>query len=175
MKGYTKELVDFIEKNRMQYTTLEMVKLIKENFEKDITPKALRKYYDRHNLDFKKIYKRTDKNVNAKPIGTESNPDKNGLVRVKINNKQWQYKQRYIYEQYHRTKLTDDDVVIFADGDKTNYSPENLIAVQKDVARAMYAITKEDKPRSKETTKIGLNIARIKKKIKEKEKCLKKK
>lgn len=161
---YSKELVAFIENNRMQYTTLEMVKLIKENFEKDITPKTLRKYYDRHNLDFKKIYRRTDKNVNAKPIGTESKPDKNGLIRIKINDKQWQYKQRYIYEK-HYGKIPDDYVVIFADGNKTNYDINNLIAVNRKTAVTMYAITKEDKPKSKQFTKAGLLVAEIKNKI----------
>ena len=166
MKPYSEELVAFIEKNRMQYTTLEMVELIKECFDKEITPKTLRKYYDRHNLDFKKIYKRVDKNVNAKPILTESNPDKNGLVRIKINKKQWVYKQRYIYET-HYGKIPNDYMVIFLDGNKNNYDINNLCAVPKEIARTLYVLARDEKPLDKELTKLGLLIAEVKEKTKE--------
>ena len=99
MKPYSKELVRFIEENRMKYYSSELCDIIYNEFGRKITRKALAKYYYRHNLDFKK--KQTSyKCLLTKPIGSESNPDKNGLVRVKVNKKQWVYKQRLIYEQY---------------------------------------------------------------------------
>ena len=133
MRPYSEELVQFIEENRMKYYVNEMSELIFEKFNKKITHKALAKYYYRHNLDFKK--KNTSyKCLLTKPAGTESNPDKNGLVRVKINEKQWVYKQRLIYENYYNIKLPKDYIVVFLDNDKTNYSIDNLMAVPIKVA-----------------------------------------
>ena len=91
MKAYSEELVDFIEQNRLKYNINKLCEMIHNKFGKDITPKVLRKYFYRHNLDYKKQLCRRWNNTNAKPIGFESPPDKNGLVRVKINEKQWVY------------------------------------------------------------------------------------
>lgn len=164
MGAYKKEIVDFIENNRLKYNTIEMAKLLQVNFKKNITTKALRKYYYRHNLDFKKIYDKKYNCVFSKEIGFESPPDKNGLIRIKINNKQWQYKQRYLYEKYNNVKLSDDEFVIFADGDKTNFNKDNLIVVKKETARTFYCLTKGE-IKNKELTKIGLNVAEIKNKL----------
>lgn len=164
MKTYSKELIDFIENNRMKYNTSEMVSLISQNFDKKMSTKTLRKYYYRHNLKYKRIYDRKDKAIFAKEIGFESPPDKNGLIRIKINDKQWQYKQRYLYEKYHNIKLSDDEFVIFADGDKNNFSKENLIAVPKDIARTFYILTKGE-IKNKQLTELGLEIAKIKNKL----------
>ena len=163
MVGYSKEVVDFIDKNRLKYTTDKMAKLLEEKFDKKITTKALRKYYYRHNLKFKRMYNRKDKYIFAKEIGFESPPDKNGLVRIKINDKQWKYKQRYIYEKYYG-EIPEDYVVIFLDGDKNNYDIDNLYAVSKETAGTFYCISKKDKPTSKELTKLGLLIAEVKNK-----------
>ena len=157
---YEKKLVDFIEKNRMRYDTNEMVKLINEKYGRKISTKTLRKYYYRHNLEFKRIYNRTDKCVFAKRVGFESPPDKNGLIKIKINDKQWQYKQRYLYEKYNNTKIDENCVIIFADGDKTNFNKENLIAVPREIAGTFYIISKGE-IKNKELTMTGLKIAEV--------------
>lgn len=166
MNPYEENLVEFINENKDKYYTNELVELIKEKFNKEITTKALRKYFYRHNLRYKRRYDRKDKCVFAKDIGTESEPDKNGLIRVKINDKQWQYKQRYLYEKYHNTKITDGFVIIFADGNKNNFSKDNLIAVPKEDMKTFYAITHDGKIENKDLTKIGLQISAIKNYIK---------
>lgn len=166
MNPYSVELADFINKNKDKYYINELVAMIKEKFNKSITTKALRKYFYRHNLSYKRKYNRKDKAIFAREIGFESPPDKNGLVRIKINDKQWQYKQRYLYEKYNSVKLGENYVVIFADGNKTNFSKDNLIAVPKEVMKTFYAITHDDKICDKELTKIGLEVAMIKNHIK---------
>lgn len=143
-----------------------MVSLIYEKFGKKMSTKTLRKYYYRHNLKFKRIYNRKDKAIFAKEIGFESPPDKNGLVRIKINDKQWKYKQRYIYEK-HYGEIPEDYVVIFLDGDKNNYDIDNLYAAPKEIVRTFYAITHDNKLYNKELTEVGLKIAELK--IKENE------
>lgn len=166
MKPYDIDLVNFINNNKDKYYTHELVLLIKDKFGKDISTKSLRKYFYRHNLTYKRKYNRKDKAIFAKEIGFESPPDKNGLIRVKINDKQWQYKQRYLYEQYHSTKIGDGFVIIFADGDKNNFSKDNLIAVPKEDMKTFYAITHNDKIKNKELTELGLQVAAIKNKLK---------
>ena len=167
MKPYDEDLIDFIDKNRMEYYVCEMCDKIYDKFGKKITHKALAKYYYRHNLDFKK--KNTSyKCLLTKPVGYESNPDKNGLVRVKINEKQWVYKQRLIYEKYHNVKLPKDYIVVFLDNDKTNYDIENLMAVPRKVA--LRTAGQDMFYKDKEMTKTGLLISAVRLKTIESEK-----
>lgn len=163
--GYTDEMVSFIEDNRFKLDTRQMCKSLAINFDKKITEKTLRKYYYRHNLDFKKQTTQRQNCTIKHPIGTESKPDKNGLVRIKINDKQWVYKQRYIYEQ-HYGKIPKGYKVVFLNGDKTDYDISNLaIARGKDI---LYAYSKELTSTDKEITKLGLSVAQLKNKIVEK-------
>ena len=102
MKPYSDELVQFIEQNRMKLNVDELCEEILKKFNKNITVKAMRKYFYRHDLDYKKkIIPKFAVAQNSKPIGTESNPDKNGLIRVKVSSSRWVFKQRYIYEQHY--------------------------------------------------------------------------
>lgn len=164
---YSEELVKFIEKYRLKNTIAELSKMIEDKFSKKITKKALRKYFYRHNLDYKKELCRRWNCIIAHPIGTESEPDKNGLVRVKINEKQWVYKQRYIYEQ-HYGAIPDGYKVVFLNGDKTDYRIENLaVAPSKDVLTIYGQGLSSKNP---EATKLGLQVARLINKTKELEK-----
>lgn len=71
-----------------------------------------------------------------------------------------------MYEKYNNTKINDGFVVIFADGDKTNFSKDNLIAVPREVMKTFYAITHDEKIKDKDLTAIGLQISIIKNYIK---------
>ena len=51
-----------------------------------------------------------------------------------LRNKQWQFKQNYIWERTHHKKLPKGYVVIFLDGDRMNYDPINLHAVRLEVS-----------------------------------------
>ena len=65
---------------------------------------------------------------NKIPIGTEYvKPD--GMVLIKVKPNKWEYKQRYIYEQYHNVELPKNTMVVFLDGDRTNFDINNLMAV----------------------------------------------
>lgn len=161
---YSEELVQFIEENRLKYTVDKLCEKIYKKFGKEITVKALRKYFYRHNLNYKKQLCRRWNCVISKPIGSESNPDKNGLVRIKISEKQWVYKQRYIYEQHHG-KIPKGYKVVFLNGDKTDYDINNLaIAPSKDV---LLAYSKELTSTDREITKLGLQVSHLMNKTKE--------
>ena len=46
-------------------------------------------------------------------------------------------KHRYLYEKYYNEKLKVDDIVLFLDGDYTNFSKENLYKLDKKIQRKM--------------------------------------
>lgn len=168
MKPYSDDLVLFIENNRMNLYIEELCEKILEIFNKKITPKALRKYFYRHDLDYKKkITPKFSIASNSKPIGTESNPDKNGLIRVKISSSRWVYKHRYIYEQ-HYGKIPKGYCVMFLDGNNTNFDISNLICVKNN--HKLYIQSRGLISCDKETTKAGLKVAQLYFKTKEKEK-----
>ena len=163
---YSEELTQFIENNRLKYNVNKLCEMIYDKFNKKITTKALRKYYYRHNLKYKKQLCRRWNCTLSKPIGSESNPDKNGLIRIKVTDKQWMYKQRYIYEQHHG-KIPKGYRVVFLNGDNTDFSIDNLgIVRNKDAIVAFsHKLTSSDR----EITKLGLQVAHLINKTKEKQ------
>lgn len=63
------------------------------------------------------------------PKGAEKlRPD--GYIYIKVANDEWVPKHRYIYEQ-HYGKIPEDCVVMFLDGDKTNFELDNLRLVER--------------------------------------------
>ena len=62
---------------------------------------------------------------NTKNIGEESIRHRNTVIKTENG---WQIKQNYIWEQ-HYGKVPRNHVVIFADGDKTNFGIDNLRCV----------------------------------------------
>ncbi|MDR2159408.1 MAG: HNH endonuclease [Treponema sp.] len=71
-----------------------------------------------------------------KPVGTER-VDKDGYIEVRIRNpsgkpwKNWKAKHRIIWEKAHGKKIPRGHLVIFADGDKRNFAPDNLLLVSR--------------------------------------------
>lgn len=57
-----------------------------------------------------------------------------GLKDKNLRNKQWKLKQNLIWEQTNNRELPPKWVVIFLDGDRTNYDPDNLYAVPLQIA-----------------------------------------
>ena len=63
---------------------------------------------------------------NWRPVGSERT-DRDGYTMVKIADpNKWILKQRLIYEQLHGVKLKKNEVVIFLDGNRQNFSADNL-------------------------------------------------
>jgi hypothetical protein len=72
---------------------------------------------------------------NALDIGTER-VTKDGYIEVRVkerisSHRHWKLKQRIVYEQHYNTRLTSADVVIFNDGNKRNFEPENLVKITR--------------------------------------------
>jgi hypothetical protein len=96
---------------------------------------------------------------NRQPVGTEI-IDEYGYVKVKIRNpKTWKFKHRIIWEKAHG-KIPRNHIVIFADGNKLNIRPDNLLLV----SRAENAVMNRHGLRSDsaDLTKAGKAVADIK-------------
>lgn len=102
----------------------------------------------------------------TRPFG-EERMTRDGYVEVHVAqrrseraNDQWVLKQRLVWERANGRKLAPDEMVVFADGDKTNFDPNNLVAV----TRAEHAVinTQGIPYADRATLETAVNIARLK-------------
>jgi len=76
------------------------------------------------------MFKKGQVPKNKRPVGSER-VDVDGYVMIKVAEPNvWQHKQKYIWEQLHG-KVPKGYAVIFVDGDRTNFDPENLRCIHK--------------------------------------------
>ena len=109
----------------------------------------------------KTTFKKGNVPPNRREIGDER-VDKDGYVSVKVQNgklkKNWILKHRYIYESMYGNIPTGYKI-IFADGNKRNFDPNNLVLVSnvEELVMNRNKLFKEDT----NLTKVGVNIARV--------------
>ena len=107
----------------------------------------------------KTSFKKGNVNRNKKPIGSER-VSVDGYTEIKVaGSKRWRLKHRVMYEKYHNVVLNPKQLVIFADGDKSNITKENLLLVDNEQLLILNqnGLINENR----ELTKTGLNIANI--------------
>lgn len=97
---------------------------------------------------------------NHKEIGS-TRTDTDGYVMIKIAEpNKWQLLQRYVWEKENGRKLLKNECVIFLDGNKENFEPENLMAIKRsELARVNKNHRITDDP---ELTKTGIYVERVK-------------
>ncbi len=91
---------------------------------------------------------------------------KDGYTYIKLAEHRWQLYQRYVWEKSRHEKLKKSQVVIFLDGDRSNFDPTNLAAI----SRKELAIINHESLMTKgdaELSKTGVLMARLKIKVKE--------
>ena len=96
------------------------------------------------------------------PIGSES-VTRDGYTIVKVSNKGkrndcWRPKQRLVWEK-HYGPVPDGHAVVFGDGDKTNFSLDNLILVSRSQLSVMN--TKKLIQNDAELTRAGAHVAEL--------------
>ena len=107
------------------------------------------------------MFKKGNVPPNRREIGSQR-IDKDGYVLVIILdgylNKNWVLKHRLIYEQIHG-KIPKNHKVVFADGNKRNFDPDNLLLVSyaEELIMNQRKLFTEDA----ELTKAGLNVAKV--------------
>lgn len=107
----------------------------------------------------KTSFKKGNVNWNKKPIGSER-VSVDGYTEIKVADPdKWRLKHRVMYEKYHNVVLNPKQLVIFADGDKSNITKENLLLVDNEQLLILNqnGLINENR----ELTKTGLNIANI--------------
>lgn len=141
--------------------TESQVEWIRENIKHMSTRKCAEEFSKAFNLplgqtELRRVMARNEIKASVRrneflPIGTEKWNDYYQCIIVKTGdyhcqkgvdrkqrdiqrNKNWTFKQNLVWEQATGKKLGWREVVIFLDGDRTNYSPENLYAVPLNVA-----------------------------------------
>jgi len=144
MKKYTKEQIDYIKENITGKLYFEIIELFYAQFGIMLTHRQLKdiKAYYKIQSGFipiekikalrgnKTTFKNGNRPHNAKPVGSEK-IDEYGILQVKTAEpKTWRPKHVLIWENLHGD-VPAGHVVIFADGDKNNFSVENLLLVSR--------------------------------------------
>lgn len=157
-RKYNVDLINFLKDNAKKYIIDDLLIMVNNNFNETYTRLQLQKLLIRNRIEYK--YKNKNKIVNVKkcPVGTEYKK-KDGMTLIKIDKNKWQYKQRYIYEQYYHVKLTSDDYIIFLDQNRENFDINNL----KRISRRESSILSNQKMFSidKDVTKLGVEVAKL--------------
>lgn len=80
------------------------------------------------------MFKAGNRPHNAKPVGTEIIDNKDGYHWIKVAEPDtWRQKHHLIWEEANGQKVPEGCIIRFADGDKENFSPNNLICVSQSV------------------------------------------
>lgn len=155
---YTKEFIEWLRIYASDHSMNEIVEVT------GIKKHSLEQLMWRNGIKHKDYNANMAHNSNECVIGTEyTKPD--GMVLVKVGKNKWEYKQRYIYEQYYGVELPTEIMVIFLDGNKNNFNIDNLRAVSTPVyntARNKHLISEFG-----EVTSAGLDVAELYQEIKE--------
>ena len=189
MKKYTDEMIEFLKEVTPQKTYKEITELFNKKVNLDVTAEIIkglvrRKKIKTRTLGFfkkgsvpwnkgkkgymganKTSFKKGNIPANWKPVGSER-IDKEGYTLVKIAEpKKWTLKHRIVWEQHYKKKIPRGSVIIFADGNKSNLSIENLICVTREELKILNKCRLISSV--PELTKTGLNIAKIRIKLAE--------
>lgn len=137
--------IEWLKKNTPSMTTRQLAEQFSEVFHVPTCQTQIRRMLERHGLQA------SGKKKSFVPVGTEMYNDYYKCMVVKTGdyrcgkgvdrkerdrqrNKNWTLKQNLVWEKANGRKLEWREVVIFLDGDRMNYDPENLFAVPMNVA-----------------------------------------
>lgn len=182
MNKYTNEMIEFLKEVAPQKTYKEITELFNKKFNLEVTVGIIKNLLSRKKIhtgtlgQFKKGSipwnkglktgikpRRYDKNGDViwieKPVGSKYiTNDGYTIVKTKAPNF-WEYKQRVIWKKTHG-EIPHNHVIIFADGNKSNFDIDNLICVSKNELRQLnrYKLKKDDA----DLTKVGIGIVKLK-------------
>ncbi len=183
---FPKEVYQFIKKNHVGKSPVEMAAMLLEEFGREYTYNQIRNFYKNHGLKSgidtkfkpgnvppltgkkgqypkgceKSWYRKGNVPMNAVPVGTERVRPCSGYVWIKIAEpNRWRMKHLVIWEEANG-KVPSGMKLIFLDNDRTNVSLENLALVDNDILLEM---NRSDLRTSvKEYTEVGVTVAKLK-------------
>ena len=164
-----KEKKYFIE-NIKGKSAKEFQQKFNKKFNKNITVEQIMWYKKNHNIRSEMLFNFKKGHIpqNYQKIGVEKNRLINNkhITYIKINKHNWVNKARYLYEKQNG-KLNNNEIIIFADGDSSNYDINNLIKLNREEFSTMYQ--QKLLFDNEELTKTGILTAKLIIKTKEKE------
>lgn len=157
------------------YMTDEEIEVIKRDAEGMQSEKAIEVFWKPWGVDISNNFAHLEllKRVGIAPAEPKAEIVRKPHTIHKIGNN-WFYilengekmrLSRYLYEWYNNEKLTENDVVAFANGDKDDFDRYNLIKMTKREAMRMY--TQKKMTSNKELTKVNHAIVKLETKIKD--------
>lgn len=183
---YDPEIERFVVEHYVGRTTNEVQKMIFEKFGVNEEIRRIRLIARKHglksgvNMQFGKRQPSAKKGIkfknkgqfqkgqkphNFRDVGSER-VDNNGITEIKVTNdssvpikSRWRKKHSVIWEQMNGMKIPEGHVIMFADGDRQNFTKENLICVSR--AELMFMNKNGLVYKDAELTKTGLLIARL--------------
>lgn len=184
-RKYTEEMIDFLRNHTGSY------KQRREDFEKkfgiELTEGKLDHLADRygfrhghktypHQIEVFKKFQKRGVEVRSKEVGY-TRRDKRGEIWIKAkheykNRKNFIQLSRYVYQKHYNVTLTPKDYIIYLDGNKENVDPSNLALVSQGENAVLNKLGLRTD--NAEFTKVGINIAKIVKRIGELKRCKKK-
>lgn len=192
-KKYTKEVVDFIRENVRGRSTQELAGMVRERFGPQFTDDNIRCFKKNHKITsgidarFRKgvippnkgrkgycspgcevsWFKKGNLPKNTLPIGSEI-VDADGYHKIKVGNPNyWIFVHRLIWMKEHGD-IPENGMITFLDGDKDNMDPSNICMITN--AENLELHRSKLRSEDPELTKAGVQVARLKIRIREKEK-----
>lgn len=158
-RKFNKNMYEYLYKNGYKHTIDEWVNIINKKYNETYNKESLQKYFYRNNISYKyKDFNKSKNNVYSLPIGSER-IRKDGMIQIKVSNRKWMYKQRFIYESYYKINLDKDTFVIFLDGNRNNFDIKNLKAISK--KESSYMANNMLFCKNKDLTLCGNQIAKL--------------
>lgn len=166
-RKYSIEMYRYLQQNASAYTTKELVIILKDKFNVDMTPKRLAQYC--HDMNIKYKYEKPNKAHSNIPTenGTIVNKTDGNYLKIKTGNHKWEYLQRKVYEKYYNVKLKDDEYVIFLNQNRRDFRKENLKAITIKQSGDLCNYGDNLFSTNSKVTKLALINSQLKSKIKE--------
>ena len=143
----------------------------KGQFVKGMTPWNKGKHFKAGGRSAETQFKKGLIHPNYQPVGTVV-VHSDGYRFIKLAERKWQLYQRYIWEKANHKQLKKNQVVLFLDGNRDNYAPDNLMAISRKellIINHERLLTKD----SSDLSKTGVLIAKLKVKINDKKEKIK--
>ena len=142
IETYTPEQDEWLIKNIPKYMYRDLVPMFEEKFGRKITKKQIkyRNEYKYHIITGREGWGNGMKPINYEPIGYEMTTS-DGYTFVKVadtgvKSVDFRPKSQVKYIEYHGS-IPENHIVIFLDGDRTNFNEDNLVAVDNRVNGSM--------------------------------------
>ncbi len=145
-REFTQEQIEWVRENIPHMSTRECAQAFSEKFPEGLGQTVLRRLMKKNGISA-----RAKENAPT-PVGTERYSSYYDCIMVKVSesrvagikkdspefvrirNNSWKMKQNLIWEQMTGETIPWRHIVVFLDGDRTNYSPDNLFAVPLQIA-----------------------------------------